>query len=106
MPPSSATMRGMAGAMMVWFIAARNIPSIKPAKIVRRLAGGEGAASMPPRELRIGCQTSGASGDSHALFQVNILDRIQQLHPLVHGALEGLATGDQAGAAGALVDHR
>src|SRR5215218_10492120 len=98
MPPSSATMRGMAGAMMVWFIAARNIPSIKPAKIVRRLAGGEGAASMPPRELRIGCQTSGASGasgasgDSHALFQVNILDRIQQLHPLVHGALEGLAT--------------
>src|SRR5687768_17687673 len=38
-------------------------------------------------------------------FQVDILDRIQQLDALAHGALEGFAAGDQAGAAGALVDH-
>src|SRR4051794_16711424 len=46
------------------------------------------------------------SGDRDGLVQVDVLDRVQERHALVHGALERLAAGDQAGAAGALVDDR
>jgi predicted acylesterase/phospholipase RssA len=37
---------------------------------------------------------------------IDVLDGVQQLDPLLHRPLEGLAPRDQAGAAGALVDHR
>src|SRR5262249_49181936 len=43
-------------------------------------------------------------GDGDVRAQINILDRIEQLYAFVHGALERFATGDEAGAAGALVD--
>ncbi len=41
----------------------------------------------------------------NALIQVHILDGVQDLDAFRHRALEGLAAGDQALAAGALVDH-
>src|SRR5882672_11513546 len=45
-----------------------------------------------------------ALGDGDIGAQVNVLDGIQELHAFLHGALEGFAAGDEAGAAGALVD--
>ena len=36
--------------------------------------------------------------------QVDVLDGVEELDAFGHGALEGFAAGDQAGAAGALVD--
>src|SRR5450755_4080998 len=38
--------------------------------------------------------------------QVDVLDRVQQGDPVGHWLLERLAPGDQARAAGALIDHR
>src|SRR6202158_5811140 len=43
-------------------------------------------------------------GDGDIGAQVNVLDGIQELDALFHGALEGFAAGDEAGAAGTLVD--
>src|SRR6267142_2048291 len=45
-----------------------------------------------------------ALGDGDIGAQVNVLDGIQELHAFLHGALEGFAAGDEAGAAGAFVD--
>src|SRR4051795_7172437 len=45
------------------------------------------------------------SGHRDGVVEVDVLDGVQQRHALVHRALERLAAGDEAGAAGALVDH-
>ena len=39
MPPSSATIRGMAGLTIIWLMEATNMPSMRPTKT--RLASGE-----------------------------------------------------------------
>src|SRR5712664_329675 len=46
----------------------------------------------------------GALGDGDFGAEVNVLDGVEELDAFVHGALEGFAAGDEAGAAGALVD--
>src|SRR5258708_5147505 len=45
-----------------------------------------------------------ALGDGDFWAEVDVLDRVQELDAFFHGALEGFAAGDEAGAAGALVD--
>src|SRR4249919_3674112 len=47
-----------------------------------------------------------ASGYCDALVQVDVLDRVEELHAFGHRALKRLAPGDQTGTARALVDHR
>src|SRR5215469_4640197 len=42
--------------------------------------------------------------DRHFFAQIHILNGIEEFYAVGHGALEGLAAGDEAGAAGALVD--
>lgn len=44
------------------------------------------------------------SGDSDILIQVYVLDGAYHLHSFVEGALEGLATQDEAHTAGAFID--
>jgi len=44
------------------------------------------------------------SGYSDFGAQVDILDDVEELDAFLHGALEGLAAGDEAGTASALVD--
>ena len=44
------------------------------------------------------------SGNGDVLAQVYVLDRVEELDPFGHGALERFPAGDQAHAAGALVD--
>src|SRR4051812_20805148 len=46
------------------------------------------------------------SGDGDVLGQVHILDRVQELDAVLERLLERLASGDEAHAAGTLVDHR
>jgi hypothetical protein len=43
-------------------------------------------------------------GDRDFGAEVNVLDGVEELDAFGHGALEGFAAGDEAGAAGALVD--
>src|SRR5258708_1860011 len=45
-----------------------------------------------------------ALGDGDFWAEVDVLDRVQELDAFLHGALEGFAAGDEAGAAGALVE--
>src|SRR5258708_35521177 len=45
-----------------------------------------------------------SSGDRDVLVQVDVLNRVQQPDAFLDRALEGLAAGDEAHAAGALVD--
>src|SRR5262245_3966393 len=44
------------------------------------------------------------SSDGHVLGEVDVLDGIQEGDALLHRPLEGLASGDETGASGALVD--
>ena len=44
--------------------------------------------------------------DRDTLVQIDILDRVQQLHTFGHRALKSLAAGDHAHSAGTLVDDR
>ena len=44
--------------------------------------------------------------DRHFFRQIDVLDRVEQRRAFLHRTLERLAAGDQAHAAGALVDHR
>lgn len=46
----------------------------------------------------------GNLGDRHLWAEVNILDGVKELSSLFHRALEGLASGDESGSSGALVD--
>jgi len=41
----------------------------------------------------------------YTLFQIHILDRVQQFHALRHWALEGFASGDETLSTRAFVDH-
>src|SRR5262249_40072321 len=43
--------------------------------------------------------------DGDVWAEVDVLNGVEQLHAFFHGALEGFTTGDEPGAAGALVDH-
>src|SRR5215467_4679231 len=45
------------------------------------------------------------SGDRHFRAQIDVLNGVEQLDALIHGALEGFASGDEAGTAGALIDY-
>src|SRR5205085_7304967 len=63
----------------------------------------EERTDMPGSNASVG---PAASRHRHALVQVHVLDGVEHLDPLVHRPLEGLAAGDQAHAAGPLVDHR
>jgi hypothetical protein len=45
-----------------------------------------------------------ASGDGDFGTEVDVLDGVEKLDAFLHGALESFAAGDEAGAAGALVD--
>src|SRR4051794_1814569 len=45
-------------------------------------------------------------GDRHRTVEVDVLDGVEQLDTLAGRALERLATADQTGAPGSLVDHR
>ena len=45
------------------------------------------------------------SGDGHRRIQEDVLDRVEQRDAVLQRPLERLAAGDEAGAAGALVDH-
>src|ERR1700694_1818596 len=49
-------------------------------------------------------EQSRALGDGDFGAKVDVLDGVEELDAFLHGALEGFATGDEAGAAGALVD--
>src|SRR5580704_15834073 len=51
-------------------------------------------------------ERSWALGDGDFGAEVDVLDRVEELDAFGHGALEGFAAGDEAGAAGALVDDR
>ncbi len=44
--------------------------------------------------------------DSDLFAEVNVLNCIEELNPVLHWALERLTTGNQARAAGTLVDNR
>src|SRR6266478_3676716 len=46
----------------------------------------------------------GPSGNCHFRAQVDILDGVEKLDAFLHGTLERFAPGDEAGAAGTLVD--
>ena len=46
----------------------------------------------------------GTLGDRHLWAEVNILDGVKEFRSLFHRALEGLASGDESGSAGTLVD--
>src|ERR1700694_5622969 len=50
-------------------------------------------------------EQSRALGDGDFGAKVDVLDGVEELDAFLHGALERLAAGDEAGAAGALVDH-
>ncbi len=50
-------------------------------------------------------EQSWALGDGDFGAKVDVLDGVEQLDAFLHGALEGFAAGDEAGAAGAFVDH-
>jgi hypothetical protein len=50
-------------------------------------------------------ERSWALGDGDFGAKVDVLDGVEELDAFLHGALEGFAAGDEAGAAGALVDH-
>src|SRR5262249_61919585 len=43
--------------------------------------------------------------DGDVWAEVDVLNGVEQLHAFFHGALEGFTTGDEPGAAGAIVDH-
>src|SRR5690606_21452032 len=45
------------------------------------------------------------SGHGYGVVEVHVLDEVEELHALGHGTLEGLAAGDEAHAAAALVEH-
>src|SRR5262249_19033406 len=77
-------------------------------KAQRKFRGGQGgrkgtrAAGRPPWLEK---PRSRISGDRHFRAEVDVLNSVEQLDTLIHGPLEGLASGDEAGAAGALVDN-
>src|SRR5882762_6503529 len=50
-------------------------------------------------------QRSGLS-DGNFRAQINVLNGVEKLHAFTHWALECLAAGNEASAAGTLVDHR
>src|ERR1700733_9180144 len=58
-------------------------------------AGARRAAPIPRQLL----------GDGDFFAEVDILDGVQEFYAFGHGTLEGLAPGDETGAASALVDH-
>src|ERR1700722_1347918 len=67
---------------------------------------GEGSARLLDAcTSTFGSRGVAQSGDRNVARQVDVLDRVEDLYAAVHRALEGLAAADQAGAAGALVDH-
>ena len=69
------------------------------------LAGAQHAAPLQRLTARIGCATeTWGLGDGDFGAEVNVLDGVEELDAFGHGALEGFAAGDEAGAAGALVD--
>jgi hypothetical protein len=45
------------------------------------------------------------SGYGDVFAQVDVLNGVEELHAVGHGALEGFAAADEAGASGALVDY-
>src|SRR5580692_1002994 len=45
------------------------------------------------------------SGYADVFAQVDVLNGVEELHAVGHGALEGFAAADEAGASGALVDY-
>src|SRR5580704_10231594 len=55
---------------------------------------------------RVGHPGRGNSGYGDVFAQVDVLNGVEELHTVGHGALEGFATADKAGAACALVDDR
>src|SRR5258708_26113634 len=57
-----------------------------------------GEASSPLHEK------AATLGDGDVGAEVDVLDGVEELDAFFHGALEGFAAGDEAGAAGALVD--
>src|SRR6185369_2993418 len=69
--------------------------------LISALSVGGGAPSGPagrrPRGRR-------CLGEADLLAEVDVLNRVQDLHALLHGLLEGLAARDEPGATGALVD--
>ena len=65
-------------------------------------ASGSCAFSAPGN---LSC-TQGWSGDRDVFFEIDVLDGVEELDPFGHRALEGLASGDQSGAACALIDDR
>src|SRR5258708_3409644 len=55
--------------------------------------------------FRAPTRASWALGDGDFGAKVDVLDGVEQLDAFLHRALEGFAAGDEAGAAGAFVDH-
>src|SRR5271163_5277800 len=66
--------------------------------------GAVPAAQSDSEETGDGAMNATASGDGNFLAQVHILNGVEEFNPFLHGPLEGFASGDEAGAAGALVD--
>ena len=68
----------------------------------RRKRCGSSWRRVCPKRFRPGVQSR--SRDRDFLRQIDVLDRVQQRDAFLHRTLERLAAGDQAHAAGALVD--
>ena len=64
------------------------------------------AAQRIDFEMKGGAGHGQRLGDRHVLREIHVLDGVEQLDAFLHRLLEGLAAGNQAHAAGALVDHR
>ena len=45
------------------------------------------------------------SGNRNVVAEIDVLDIVEELNAFFHRTLKGFATGNEAGAAGAFVDH-
>ena len=45
------------------------------------------------------------SGNRNVVAEIDVLDIVEELNALFHGTLKGFATGNEASAASAFVDH-
>src|SRR5207302_10042131 len=72
--------------------------------------GACGGPVCPPDAVAVNWPRRSAagadSGEGYLVAEIDVLDGVQQLHALPHRSLEGLPSGDEAGAARALVDDR
>jgi len=99
LPPSRFTPRAQ---------ARRSAPIGNPAPRRRasRLACATPFADLIAEMSRLTSPISRLLSDRDAVLEVDVLDRVQQRDAFFHRSLERLASADQAGTAGALVDHR